>query len=249
LPGGLRIAFLSLLAGVLLAAQGGVPQAAGSQPATVQPAAPENAAKVESAPSPDVAQKPAAPAPSVAETKSDAQKPPAAPPNSAAPKATDSAKRYVIGPLDLLQVKVWNQTQISGMVDVHQDGMISLPLVGEIKADGLTTLQLKEAITTRLNEVLTAPEVDVSVVKVNSKHYQIYGGVLRGGEFPLVERTTIADALALADLKEFAKTTKIEVRRGSQVLHFNYKDFLKGRNMDKNPNFELQNGDTVIVPE
>ena len=133
---------------------------------------------------------------------------------------------------------------------VHLDGMISIPLVGEIKAEGLTAIQLKQAITERLGEVLTEPNVDVSVLKINSKHYRVYGGVMRGGEFVLAERTTIMDALALTNFKDgFAKTNKIELRRGKEKFLFNYKDFIKGRNMDKNINRELQDGDEIIVPE
>jgi polysaccharide export outer membrane protein len=161
-----------------------------------------------------------------------------------------ASKSYIIGPNDVLNIKVWNQAQISGMVDVHLDGMISLPLVGEIRADGLTQVQLKDVITKRLEEVLTAPEVDVNVLKINSKHYSVYGSVMRGGEFVLAERITIMDALSLAVLKDgFAKLNKIELRRGKEKFLFNYKDFIKGKNMDKNINYELQDGDVIIVPE
>ena len=163
--------------------------------------------------------------------------------------ASTASKSYVIGPNDVLSVKVWNQPQISGMVDVHLDGMITLPLVGEVKADGLTQMQLKDAITRHLGEVLTAPEVDVSVLKINSKHYRVYGGVQRPGEFGLAERLTVMDALSLSAFKDFAKQNKIEIRRGNEKFFFNYKDFIKGKNMDKNINLELQDGDTIIVPE
>jgi polysaccharide export outer membrane protein len=176
-------------------------------------------------------------------------------PKAAAPKAgTASAggKAYIIGPNDVLQVSVWNQPQISKIVDVHLDGMISIQLAGEIKAEGRTALQLSEAITRRLEEVaLTAPVVDVSVLKINSKHYRVYGGVLRGGEFVLAERTTIMDALSLTGFKDFAKQKKIELRRdnGKEKFLFNYPDFIKGKNTDKNINRELQDGDEIIVPE
>jgi polysaccharide export outer membrane protein len=166
-----------------------------------------------------------------------------------AAKPADPAKRYVIGPLDILSVKVWNQPQLSGFVDVLPDGMISMSLIGEVKADGLTPGQLRDALKTRLSEFLNNPEVDVQVTKVNSKRYFVYGGVLRPGEFPLVGTTTIMDALSMiGGFKDFAKPNKITIQRGTQTFHFNYRDFSKGRNMDKNANIELQNGDRIYVP-
>jgi polysaccharide export outer membrane protein len=164
-------------------------------------------------------------------------------------KTVESAKRYVIGPLDVLSVKVWNQPQLSGFVNVLPDGMISMPLIGEVKADGLTPRQLGDALKTRLSEFLNNPEVDVQVTKVNSKRYFVYGGVLRPGEFPLVGVTTVMDALSMiGGFKDFAKPNKITIQRGAQTFHFNYKDFSKGKNMDKNANIELQNGDRIYVP-
>jgi polysaccharide export outer membrane protein len=166
-------------------------------------------------------------------------------------RPTDSPKGYVIGPLDVLYISVWNNAQLSGMRDVRPDGMISMPLIGEVKADGLTAAQLKEAIEERLrSDVLVKPEVDIQLAKINSKRYFVYGGVFRPGEFPLIERTTIMDALSLVGgFKDFAKPTKIQIKRGDQTFNFNYKDFIKGKNSDKNVNIELQNGDRIIVPE
>jgi len=226
---------------------------AGSQPAAVPAPAAESV--------PGAQNPPAAPEKSKVETpKPDAPK--AEAPKADAPKAAASAgvpkiiapsiggKSYIIGPNDVLEVKVWNQPQISGMVDVRMDGIISIPLAGELKADGLTAIQLKDVITKRLEEVaLTAPEVAVSVVRINSKHYRVYGGVLKSGEFILAERTTIMDALSQAGFKDFAKQNKIELRRNGKTLLFNYRDYIKGRNMDKNTNYELQDGDEIVVPE
>jgi polysaccharide export outer membrane protein len=166
-----------------------------------------------------------------------------------AAKPGDLSKRYVIGPLDILSVKVWNQPQLSGFVDVLPDGMISMSLIGDVKAEGLTPGQLREALKTRLSEFLNNPEVDVQVTKVNSKRYFVYGGVLRPGEFPLVGKTTVMDALSMiGGFKDFAKPNKITIQRGTQTFHFNYRDFSKGKNMDKNVNIELQNGDRIYVP-
>jgi polysaccharide export outer membrane protein len=181
--------------------------------------------------------------------KADVTKP-STEPKSAAGRPADSQKRYVIGALDVLYIKVWNQPQLSGPVDVRPDGILSMPLIGEVKADGLTAAQLKAAIEMRLNDFLNNPEVDVAIAKVNSKRYFVYGGVFKPGEFPLVEATTIMDALSqVGGFKDFAKPNKITVQRGNQTFHFNYKDFSKGKNMDKNVNIEIENGDRIYVPE
>ena len=230
-------------------------EAPGSQPAVVPAQAPPVDAPKVDAPAPEtkapetkapetpVAEKLRAEAPKADASKADAPKAAAATPSA-------GGKAYIIGLNDVLNVKVWNSPQISGIVDVHLDGMISIPLAGEIKADGLTAIQLTDAITKRLEEVaLTAPVVDVSVLKINSKHYRVYGGVQRPGEFVLAERITIMDALSLTGFKDFAKQNKIELRRGKDKFMFNYKDYIKGRNMDKNVNLELQDGDQIIVPE
>jgi len=126
--------------------------------------------------------------------------------------------------------------------------MISLPLVGQIKADGLTKEQLKEAIVGHLKEFLNSPEVDVQVLKVNSKRYFVYGGVGRPGDYPLVQETTIMDALSnVGGFKEFSNKKKIYVLRGTQKFNFNYNDVSHGKNMEQN--ILLQNGDRVFVPE
>src|SRR6185437_7236733 len=96
-----------------------------------------------------------------------------------------------------LSVKVWNNTNLSGLFNVSQDGVISMPLIGEIKADGLTTRQVKEALSARIGQYMNNnPDVDVQVVKVNSKRYFVYGGVARPGEYPLIQTTTVMDALS-----------------------------------------------------
>jgi polysaccharide export outer membrane protein len=176
--------------------------------------------------------------------------PQAGPVKSTVASPSASQKRYVIGPLDVLYVKVWNQPQLTGPVDVRPDGILSMSLIGEVKADGLTVAQLKEAIQIRLSDFLNNPEVDVGVAKVNSKRYFVYGGVGRPGEFPLVESTTIMDALSqVGGFRDFAKQNKITIQRGTQTFHFNFKDFKNGKNLDKNVNIELQNGDRIFVPE
>lgn len=154
---------------------------------------------------------------------------------------------YVIGPLDVLIVKVWNNVNLSGPYDVRSDGMLSMPLIGEVKADGLTAKQLKETLTERLGDFLHNPEVDVQVAKVNSKRYFVYGEVMHAGEFPLVEATSILDALAnVGGFRDFANRKKIYVMRGAQKFNFNYSEVSKGKNLEQN--ILLQNGDRIYVP-
>jgi polysaccharide export outer membrane protein len=165
-----------------------------------------------------------------------------------AEKGAETKKAYVIGPLDVLMIKVWNNVNLSGPANVGPDGMLSMPLIGEVKADGLTARQLKEAIAGRLTEFLNSPEVDVQVAKVNSKRYFVYGGVLRAGEFPLVQDTTIMDAMSLVGgFRDFANPKKIRIQRGAQEFNFNYRDVSKGKKMEQN--ILLQNGDRIFVPE
>jgi polysaccharide export outer membrane protein len=154
----------------------------------------------------------------------------------------------VIGPLDVISIKVWNNPNLSSPLDVGPDGMISLPLVGQVKAEGLTKEQLKEMLAGRLKEFLNSPEVDVQVLKVNSKRFFVYGGVGRPGEYPLIEETTVMDALStVGGFKDFANKKKIYVLRGTQRFNFNYQEVSKGKNLAQN--IQLQNGDRIFVPE
>jgi polysaccharide export outer membrane protein len=154
---------------------------------------------------------------------------------------------YVLGPLDVISVKVWNNQNLTSTLDVGPDGMISLPLIGQLKADGLTKEQLKEALASRLGEYLNNPEVDVQVLKVNSKRYFVYGEVNKPGEFPLIQETTIMDAMAsVGGFRDFANQKKIYLLRGTQKFEFNYKDVSKGKHLEKN--IVIQNGDKIFVP-
>jgi polysaccharide export outer membrane protein len=200
---------------------------------------------------------PASPAPAAEEIQqapvpipqlSPAKKPFADPVAAQPVRTPDSPKRYIIGSLDVLYVRVWNNANLSGPVDVRPDGMISMPLIGELRADGLTIEQLKGAINQKLTDYLNNPDVDIQVVKVNSKKYFIYGGVFRAGPFPLMDRTTVMDALSSAGgFKDFANTKKIEIHRGAKKFLFNYKDVSKGKNLEQD--IELENGDRIFVPE
>lgn len=226
----------------LYADQSEAPPPPGNPPAPTQPAV-KNIVPPEAA---EQAQAPSEQADPLAKTTGD---PPAATAKPAA-AGPGSEKPYIIGALDVLDIRVWGQPQVSGAVAVTQDGMVTLPLVGQIKADGLTAVQLQEIIGARLKDCcLNNPEVTATVAKVNSKRVYFYGGVLKQGAFPLIERTTIMDALSEVGFKEFANKKKITIQRGDQILYFNYEDFSKGKNKDKNPNIVLQSGDRIYVKE
>ena len=165
------------------------------------------------------------------------------------PAVTEGAdgKPYVIGALDVLYIRVWNNTNLTGMVDVGPDGMISLALIGEVKADGLTRAQLIDELKTRLGEYLNDPQIDVQVTKVNSKKYLVTGEVGRPGDYPLVGKTTIFEALTIAGMRDTANQKKIYVLRGTKRFNFNYKEVLQGKNLAQD--IPLENGDRIIVPQ
>jgi polysaccharide biosynthesis/export protein len=159
---------------------------------------------------------------------------------------------YIIGVGDVLGVNVWKEGELSKNVQVRPDGMITLPLIGEIKAVGLTPVQLKDEITTDLDKVMSDPQVVVIVDAVNSLSFNIMGQVYKPGYFPLIKPLTVLDALALSGgFKDFAHTKKIYILRatpdGKQVkLHFNYKQVIRGQNMAQN--IMLEPRDTIVVP-
>ncbi len=172
-----------------------------------------------------------------------------APPGPA--PASAASGPYVIGPLDVLEIKIWNDPRLSGIFDVRPDGMISMNLIGEMKADGLTPAELTDVVKRKLAATVMNdedPPVLIQVARINSKKYSIIGGCLRNGDFPLIGATTVLDALVnCGGFKEFANQKKIYVLRGSTKYPFNYKDAINGRRPEQN--IYLQNGDRVVVPE
>jgi polysaccharide biosynthesis/export protein len=174
---------------------------------------------------------------------------PDTPPQRVAPVKLDS---FVIGAEDVLSINVWKEQELSRSVPVRPDGMISLPLLGDVKASGLTPLQLQEQLTNDLKKYIADPQVTVIVTQVNSIAFNIVGEVLKPGYYPLTRRMTVLDAIALAGgFRDFAKVKKVYVLRteadGKQVrLPFNYKNVIKGKNASQN--IELQPRDTLVVP-
>lgn len=168
---------------------------------------------------------------------------------TAQPATTDPA--YVIGPEDVLNISVWKEPEITETVPVRPDGKISLPLLNDVQAAGLTPMHLAAVITTRLKKYLTDPQVTVIVTQINSQRYYIMGEVLRAGAYPLLPNMTVLQALSGAGgFTPYAKLSDIYVLRnasGRQVkFPFNYKEVLKGQKTEENR--ILKPGDTIIVP-
>lgn len=163
------------------------------------------------------------------------------------PAAIDSP-RYVLGPNDVVQVAVWGDKNFTGVYAIGPDGMMSLPLLTDFKAVGLTTVGLKDLITEKLQDYIKEPEVNVQLLRNNSKKYTMIGGVARTGAFPLMQETTILDALAAAGgFKDFSNLKKIYLLRGTKQYPFNYKDVIAGKHMEQN--IMIQDGDIIVVPD
>ena len=183
----------------------------------------------------------------VAQTPS---QPPGAPPAAPAsgPAIPDS---YVIGPEDVLGVVFWREPDLSGDVTVRPDGRISLPVIGEMEAAGLTPDVLRQRVQERAGKYLTDVNVAVVVRQINSRKIFVTGQVTTPGTYPLAAPRTVMQALALAGgLTEFADSKNITILRTAggrpQSFKFNYKDVSKGKGLEQN--ILLQPGDTVVVP-
>lgn len=171
-------------------------------------------------------------------------KPPAV---SVTSTATDH--EYHIGPQDVLQIDVWKEPEITRTIPVRPDGKISLPLLHDVQAAGLTAMQLATNIRDGLTKYLNNPQVTVTVTQINSQRVFVTGEVNRSGALPLLPGMTALQALASSGgFTQFAKEKGIYILRtenGKQVkLPYNYKDVLKGIKED----VPLQAGDVIVVP-
>jgi len=159
---------------------------------------------------------------------------------------------FVIGNDDVLSINVWKEPDLTRSIPVRSDGRISLPLVGEVQAAGLTPLKLEQEIAAKLKSYIAEPEVTVIVQQINSQKFNVLGMVNRPGSYPISNSATVLDAIALAGgFRDFAKQKAIYVLRqkadGSETrLPFNYKEVVKGRNPDQN--VKLHPRDTIVVP-
>jgi polysaccharide biosynthesis/export protein len=166
---------------------------------------------------------------------------------AASAAAVDQAT-YIIGPNDILDIEVFREKDWSHLYPVRTDGMISVDLVGEMRAAGLTPKQLEGQLADALKTQIKEPSVTVTVYDVRSKLYTVTGEVKRPGGYPLIKNPmTVFDAINEAGgfLDNFSDRKHITIIRGSQRIPFNYEDYVKGKHLDKN--IALQNGDTIIV--
>jgi polysaccharide export outer membrane protein len=157
-------------------------------------------------------------------------------------------KSYLIGPEDILKIEVFRDADLSRLVNVRPDGKITLLLVGDLQAAGLTPERLTAQVKEAYSQTLVNPEVTISVMAVNSKAFVVTGKVNRSGKFPLVTPIRVFDALGLTGgFQDFANTKKITIVRGGDRLYFNYNDYVKGKKEALDQNIWLQNGDTILV--
>jgi polysaccharide export outer membrane protein len=159
--------------------------------------------------------------------------------------------KYAIGPQDILSISVWKEPDITQTVVVRPDGRISLPLVNDVQAAGLTPTQLAAAVTAGLRKYLTDPQVTVVVTQINSQRIYVLGEVNKAGAYALFPGTTFLQALSSAGgFTQFADVKKIYLLRTEndrQVkFHFNYKEVVRGHAPQQN--IALKTGDTIIVP-
>ena len=198
---------------------------------------------VEETTAPAAATEPLPAAPSAA-TPADAAN--AAPPS----RFVEAFDAFRIGPEDGLDVQVWKNEALSRVVPVRPDGMISLPLVNDIRASGLTAVELRQAITQRLAEYVPSPEVSVMVREVHSVKVAVIGAVRMPGHYEVKSSATVLELIARAQgLTEFADRGRIVVLRqngtATNRIPFNYRKVAEGSEQD---NFYVRPGDIIVVP-
>ncbi len=157
---------------------------------------------------------------------------------------------YVIGPQDVLHIAVWKENDLTATLPVRPDGKISLPLLNDVQASGLTPRQLADSVTEKLKKYIADPRVTVVVTEINSKRIYVTGEVLHAGPMAMLPNMTVLQALASSGFSQFANTKNIYVLRiengKQQKLPVNYRKLVKGAQIEQN--YVLQPGDTIIVP-
>ena len=159
---------------------------------------------------------------------------------------------YVIGSTDRLQVAVWKNPELGVSVPVRSDGKISVPLLDDVQAEGLTAEELKEVLTQELSEYVAAPDVTVIVVEMNSRTASVMGGVGSSGMIPVQKQTRVLDAISMmGGFSPYARKNDIRILRrtddGIVEYHFHYDDYVSGKAPDSN--LILKPGDHVVVPD
>jgi polysaccharide biosynthesis/export protein len=185
--------------------------------------------------------------PAAQEKKEDAK-------DSKAPAASSAAAEdpsYKIGAQDVLRIDVWREDQLTRTVPVRPDGKITLPLLNDVQAVGLTPMELASVIREELKKFINNPQVTVSVSEINSRRIYVNGEVNKSGAYQLLPHMTVLQALSgSGGFTAFARIKSIYVLRnenGKAVkIPFNYKEAITGKNLAQN--IELQPGDVVVVP-
>ena len=189
--------------------------------------------------------------PAFAQEKGQSTQPPSTDSAGAERKTATSDPNYVIGGQDVIDIAVWKEPELTRTVPVRPDGKISLPLLNDVQAAGLTPTQLAAELTESLKKYVTNPQVTVIVTQINSQRFYVTGEVNRAGAYPLLPNMTLLQGLTSAGgFTQFANQKKIFLLRtenGKQVKHpFNYKDVINGKSPEQN--VVLKAGDTIVVP-
>jgi polysaccharide export outer membrane protein len=164
--------------------------------------------------------------------------------------ASTAPADYVIGADDTLRIAVWNEPNLNATLPVRPDGKISLPLLDDVQAAGLTPMQLGASIKEKLKKYVADPRVTVVVTAMNSQRIFATGEVTHTGPMALLPNMTMLQALSSAGFTQFANVKGVyllRVENGQQVkIPFNYKEVVKGRHPEQN--IMLKPGDTIVVP-
>jgi polysaccharide biosynthesis/export protein len=165
----------------------------------------------------------------------------------------EQAREYIIGPEDVLDISVWDNEQLTRSVVVRPDGKISLPLLNDVAAAGLTPMQLRDRLAAALQRFIPEPTVSVITSEINSKKVTVIGEVNQPGRYELRSRSTVLEALALAGgfTGYASRGRRIMVLRTrgetTYTLGFEFNRIAQG-DLVAQPNFELEAGDIIIVP-
>lgn len=167
-----------------------------------------------------------------------------------APGTSAATATYTIGASDTLLISVWKEPDLTATLPVRPDGMISLPLLDDVQAAGLTPMQLAASLRERLKRYVADPRVTVVVTQMNSRRIYITGEVTHAGAAPLLPEMTVLQALSTAGFTQFANTKAIYVLRSEkgkqERIPVNYKTLIRGESPEQN--ILLKPGDTIVVP-
>ena len=167
-------------------------------------------------------------------------------------KGVEVPADYVIGVEDVLTITFWKDETLNGEPVVLPDGKISLTLVNEIQAAGLTTEQLRANIEQAASKLLVDPTVGVTVKAINSRRVSILGMIAKSGQYSIIQPTTVMELITAAGgLQDYANKKDIRITRTEngkmRSIRFNYNDFVNGRNLEQN--ILLEPGDIITVKD